>query len=329
MNAEPRRGVIEIVARSGQVRQRVPYRGGNIRVGRAYDNDVIVEDRFACPHHLVIEPGEDGLLVRDLGSINGLWVRDGRLRVETVVLADHGEVQFGHSRLRFRSAEAPVPATWRDTTHVGAARWLGRPWLPPVALLLAFLALMLNDAASSTGSLRVGVLLTGLLYPVVGLMLWSGVWALLNRLLSQRARFGVHLSIASLGLTAVMIAGEAVPLLGFALGRDEWVQPLELLLGIVIFAVVLFHHLQFATHGPPKRQAAASMAVAATLVLAPALGAWLSRDEFSSLPELKPLLKPPVFRVREGVAPSAFFEAAESLRAEVDDAAAEEPLAAG
>jgi hypothetical protein len=54
VGAQASPGVIEVMNRSGQVLQRVPYSGGRLSVGRAYDNDIIVGDPYVCPHHLQI-----------------------------------------------------------------------------------------------------------------------------------------------------------------------------------------------------------------------------------------------------------------------------------
>ncbi len=54
------RGVIELLGRSGLLLQRLPYHGNTIKIGRAYDNDIIVSDPYVCPHHLVIQEHDGG-----------------------------------------------------------------------------------------------------------------------------------------------------------------------------------------------------------------------------------------------------------------------------
>ena len=64
-------GVIEVMNRSGQVLQRIPWAGKRLTVGRAYDNDIIVGDPYVCPHHLTISNMGGQLQFQDLGSLNG------------------------------------------------------------------------------------------------------------------------------------------------------------------------------------------------------------------------------------------------------------------
>ncbi|MGH8034521.1 MAG: FHA domain-containing protein, partial [Lysobacterales bacterium] len=93
-------GVIEVLNRSGQVVQRLAWNGRKLSIGRAYDNDVIVDDRYVCPHHLELAQDSGRLLARDLGSINGSYIRLGKEPVQVVELTDGLTIQFGHSRLR-------------------------------------------------------------------------------------------------------------------------------------------------------------------------------------------------------------------------------------
>ena len=89
-----------------------------LRVGRAYDNDFILDDEYAAAHHAVIEPGPDGALVmRDLGTRNGL--NHGRKRVQQLTLDGDTVVRMGHTSLRVRAADFPVPAELRDRTMHG------------------------------------------------------------------------------------------------------------------------------------------------------------------------------------------------------------------
>lgn len=316
-------GVLEVLTRSGQVLHRQAYHGGRLTIGRAYDNDVIVGDPYVDPHHLELDAEDGELVVRDLGSVNGTWVVGEPRPVERTVLRDDTTVQIGHSQLRFRSARATVAPAWRDTARHGLVSLFSRSWVPVAAVAAALLAWSLDQVMSTAGTLRFGVLASRLIWPLMGLMLWAGVWALLNRLIAHRANFTVHLAIASLGLALLYVTGHGVALLGFAFAWDEAVRGLRALGQVVIVAGVLFSHLQYASHARAWKQAAGSLTLATLLIGAPMASEELQRDDFSSLPQLQPLIRPPAFRVREGQDPEAFLAAAEALRQEVDEAASE------
>ena len=55
--------------------QRYPLPSGAVtRLGRALDNDVVINHASVSRHHAAIEGNGDGYRVRDLGSQNGTYV---------------------------------------------------------------------------------------------------------------------------------------------------------------------------------------------------------------------------------------------------------------
>jgi ABC transport system ATP-binding/permease protein len=59
--------------------RRVPFRGGTLRIGRAPDNDVVLEEPNVSWHHAELRPGEPPTLV-DLGSRNGVRLNEQLVR---------------------------------------------------------------------------------------------------------------------------------------------------------------------------------------------------------------------------------------------------------
>jgi pSer/pThr/pTyr-binding forkhead associated (FHA) protein len=47
---------------------------GRLRLGRAADNDVVLDDGSVSQHHCEVEWSGDEVRVRDLGSLNGTWI---------------------------------------------------------------------------------------------------------------------------------------------------------------------------------------------------------------------------------------------------------------
>ncbi len=80
---------------------------GVTRVGRAPDNDLILDHPSVSQHHCELELGQDGLRIRDLGSTNGTYV-GGRM-------ISQSEVPPG-AALRF--GELPALAEWSQESVV-------------------------------------------------------------------------------------------------------------------------------------------------------------------------------------------------------------------
>lgn len=314
-------GVIEVLTRSGQVVQRMPWSGSVLRVGRAYDNDMIIGDPYVCPHHLVLALDAGRLLARDLGSENGTYAGDRKERIESVELQDGLVIHFGHSQLRYHATGVEVAPAWRDTARHGLLAQMGKPWLLVLASLLAVVTLGVDGLLDSSERLRPLTLAISLLYPLIAVLAWAGFWSLLNRVISHRANYHAHLAISFAGVAGLFLVAQVISLLSFGFSWSESVPWLILSGRVAVLWLVIYAHLRYAVSGPARRHAIMAMAVALVLFGTPEIGDVIERNEFSSLPYLDPLLRPPQYRLVEGETVEAFFTGAQLLREQVDEAA--------
>ena len=82
--------------------QRFPLRaGGATRLGRALDNDIVVNHSSVSRHHASIEAVNGSYEVRDLQSQNGTWIRDER--VSQRAIADGDVIRLGQAPFTFRA----------------------------------------------------------------------------------------------------------------------------------------------------------------------------------------------------------------------------------
>jgi len=89
-----------------------------VTLGRAPDNDIVLDSASVSRHHARVEETESGYVLQDLGSKNGTWINDQPVVVPTA-LHDGDTVRLGDVALAFRCyAEATM------TFKAGAASWL-------------------------------------------------------------------------------------------------------------------------------------------------------------------------------------------------------------
>jgi DNA-binding NtrC family response regulator len=94
---------------------RLPTRAGaSVRIGKAEDNDLVVPDATVSRHHLCVERTDSGLVVRDLGSLNG--VRVGGATVKEAIVGPGAIVAAGSVELLLavETREAPIPPSIHD-----------------------------------------------------------------------------------------------------------------------------------------------------------------------------------------------------------------------
>lgn len=247
---------VETLARNGEVLYRHRLDGLPIRIGRGYDNDFIVDDAHAAPRHAVIEADEQGRLVlRDLGSRNGV-IHLGKRR-SSIVLGGDTVVRMGHTNLRVRGADFPVPAELVDRTMHA---WEGAlPGLAGMALigLVALFTLWLND----TESFKLIRYLQALAYGAGLGLVWGGLWAFANRLFGRHARLGRHLFIFGCGLCAIILYKLASSLAAYAFSLEALTR-YGSHVAIALAGGMVFYHLATVRPRHTRRFAGACLVLA-------------------------------------------------------------------
>ena len=253
--------IVEVLGRSGTVAHRVRL-DGSASLGRAYDNDVIVDDPFVDPHALEISVSDDGaILVRDVGTTNGVFTTDGERLAEAGAVVAGETLRVGRTRFRVMRSDTPVPATLEDNQGRLSALAASRIGLP--VALLAFLACWsIFSYSNEVDDFTVAVVLTELLGLLMLFALWAGAWAIGARLASGRARFREHATIAVALVTAWMPVGFVLGLFAF-LWPGDLTDFVSLMSGIAIATLILYAHLGVSSR---MRRKARGM-VAASIVL--------------------------------------------------------------
>ncbi|MBI5890941.1 MAG: FHA domain-containing protein [Nitrosomonadales bacterium] len=239
---------VEVLARNGEVRHRQRVDALPIRIGQGYDNDFILDDRHTSAHHAIIERNEaGGLEVIDLGSRNGV-VHKGK-RQARLTIDGNTVFRLGHTNLRVRAADFSVADEMRDTTF---HYWEGLPpALTGLALMLS-LALM-NTWIADTEKAESIHYVTGLVGMLGIGLLWSGGWALANRLFGGQTRFGRHLFIAASGLVVIEIVSLLEALAAYAFSLEIFTR-YGSHVAVAIAAGMVYFHLTTINPNSPRRR---------------------------------------------------------------------------
>lgn len=295
---ERRLALIELEGRDGRVTRTLDVRRWPVRLGRALDNELVIDDPFVAGHHATLVPADDGRLELRVHAVrNPVRVQlaepagpAGRV----LGVAAHGTLALGtggarlvvgDSHLRVR-LPGEVLAPERELPAGGA-----RAGLAPALAGLALLALVLLErwieldpgADFTTAWLP---LLTG---APLGLLSWCVAWALLSKLFRHRFEFGAHLRIALPGLLGLMLLSLAWQPLAAALGAP-WLWRAGPALAALLGALLVRRHLLQVLPQHPRAIGAgvASFVLAAAAVTVAANhklhGRWSSPPYMNTLP---------------------------------------------
>lgn len=293
-----RLALIEVQGRDGRIGRVVDVHQLPMSLGRALDNDVVIDDPHVAAHHALLLPGDDGALrLRPLPTLNGVRIDGRRADAETVLPTGGAELQIGGTRLRLRLAgEVLAPEL---PLAPGGADGLGMPLLLGAAVLL--LVLTEHWIALDPGSDYNQWLPTALGLPLA-LAAWCGLWALMSKLFQNRFDFGGHLRIVLPWLLGMTIAEIVLPQAGAALALPTlWrlSAPVQALLAVLILRA----HLQ---HVLPVHRRTVDISVATLALAGGALslaGTWRATQSLSPAPYMS-TLPMPALRLT-GTVPSA------------------------
>jgi FHA domain-containing protein len=313
---------IEVMSRHGDAVSRQRIEADEARIGRAFDNDVVIDDPHVAPHHLRIFRGEDGELVaEDLATLNGLYREHGRERTPRLPLAGEPGIRIGRTILRVHDARHPVAPEKLMTPPVAHARWAAGLGV----VLLAVLVVL--EWLSVTAEPTANLLLLPLLGFITVLAVWTSFWAMLSRIFFGQARFALQLRIAVTACIALLAWEQAAESLSFSFAWRDMAEYAGLGAWAVL-AAACWAHLH--TIGP--RHMRAAMGLVAALLIAGAALQYLGKSESRRLFGQRATLgdlRPPAFRLVPLASADDFFQKTASAKKQVDLARVREPAGGG
>lgn len=304
---------VELLSRHRDIAARFRIAASEARIGRGYDNDVIIDDPYVAAQHLRVFRDEAGQLVaEDLGSANGTFLDGGRQRLARIVVDGKHPIRIGKTHLRIRDVYHEV-----ERERLAAPEWRTLPVVAAAALGASLLGLSaLQIWLAQTSEMRASGYLAPLFGIVAMVLLWAGLWALLSRIFSGSAHLLRNLLITLAGGLAFSLYHEVARLLAFgwtfsAAATYQYVAAWSIL------AVVCFLHLREVGQTRLKLKAAI---VGALFVVAIAFQTLQRSEAFSDDGRQYRVhqLMPPALRAVSLTEQSAFFGEIANLKARLD-----------
>jgi Inner membrane component of T3SS, cytoplasmic domain len=312
---------IEVLSRSREVLARHRCAGAEIRVGRGYDNDVVLDDPYVAPQHLRIRRNVTGVWVaEDLGSANGLFLEHGLDKFGWVEIDGNRLIRIGRTYLRLREAGHAVAPERADQR--ASRRW-------PVLVTLGALLVAIEIGTrwlGETSEPRLSPYLVSVLTVALILAVWTAAWSVLTRIFSGQAHFERNLLIALAGMVIYSLYREFTGIAAFAfswrgLASYEYIGVWSLL------AAVCFLHLREVSPARLKLKAGLIVALLATGIGVQLLNQSELRTGVDRQASVVRLL-PPEFRLAPARTEDTFFADIEALKSQLDNDRTEPPAPA-
>ncbi|HEY7181406.1 MAG TPA: MFS transporter [Blastocatellia bacterium] len=104
----PARAMLLITAADGSERE-FELPASAITIGKAEDNQLRITDGAISRKHAAVEPKGGDLVIKDLGSLNGVFVNDRRVGEQGHLLRDGDRIEIGRTKMVFRFASSSAP----------------------------------------------------------------------------------------------------------------------------------------------------------------------------------------------------------------------------
>ena len=299
--------VLQVEARHGRVAETVRSNGDSLRVGRAYDNDLILTDPHVAPYqlHFRREGQQWFFAVRE--QVNPVFLNKQRVTESSCPVNPGDEITVGRTKLHVFPVDHAVEPTRKLMVSNLRALENHGTFLPVLALIgVSLVDLAINFFYSSTNLKwleQVYVVLFSALICVV----WAGLWAIAGRILRQQHHFGLQLIIVSgfsLLMTALAMISNYIAFYSFNAAVEEFFS-----WAIYAIALLVLFRLNFMIATNVQRPLLASF-IATSLLLGVIYGIYYPWDdeEFEYEPGYSEILLPPPLIVTDGQTTQAYFE---------------------
>jgi hypothetical protein len=245
--------VIEVLNPSGHVVDRHVVNKGVVSLGRAYSNDVIIDDVYVDACHLSVsleaplEGGSDRAIftVVDHQSLNGIFDDQKKMHPREFTANEGQVVVVGNTRLRLLTTNTKVVAA-RPLTVVSVSREKFSSWKLLLAFTVISVMVVLLDVSFSNPLLedKTGEYFS-VIYIFLCVVILAGVIALIGRVLNNDSRIIIYSNILLVVLIMSWLIEWSLLFAFYSLNAPIVYQWVSALLYALVISWFLFVTLQW------------------------------------------------------------------------------------
>jgi hypothetical protein len=310
---QPQGLIVEVLGRAGAPCKLHKADRFPVRIGRAFDNDLVLSDPYVSPLHLIIEMGDNGWIAVDQNSTNGTTVAKTGPIAHAVEVQSGDQLLVGRTVLRLWSPSHLVPEALPLQPQRSLARRAVTPLLSIASICCAVAFIMLTEFLDTAKQAKPLSLLANALPLCSFPFLWAGIWASAGFIVRRRSRYGLQLALANGAFVCVFLMtafAEYIDYFTSSVGISDLVQ----YAGMAILAtLLLYSNIRIATGVGDARRAIISFVIGGAVVAAVAVTDRAESVENRSTPQYSRTMKPPYAKLAKSVALDKFIKDSERL----------------
>lgn len=290
--------VVEVCDSSGHMHSHYRFNQVQIKIGRGYNNDIILRDPHVCAEHAVIEWEDGSWRARNLSSVNGSTILRAGGEQPVPVTARVGihsgdALCLGHQQLFFYAPHHVVPKAEPLDPSTPKLEKYASAWVAVPVLAAISAVFFLSSYLAEYNTPKFDRLLLNSL-ELLGLpLIWACVWSLVGRIAVHKARFFAHACFAGLFTLSTYLFSLISDWLVFATNTTLIAEITEAIyLGVSTSALIYFSQ-KIGTRLSKKARLIWSSSFAWSLVGMALLWSFVEQPEFKHMPEYESVIQPP------------------------------------
>ncbi|MFY9259908.1 MAG: FHA domain-containing protein [Gallionella sp.] len=309
---------IEILNQHGDVTVRHPVYAWPVNVGRAYHNDVMLDDPYIAAGHLEIQPADaGGYQLNVLGGVNAMTINRKRERHQSAKVSAEDIIHIGKTAFRVRPVDYDVSPDQPLPKHAWLRSSLGLFMGISLVLFEYILSRWLNYDREEKLTILAADMIDSI--PLEFGLTWIGFWAIIGRIEVGKSHFIEHATLATLGAGVLMLIGDMSSYVAFALDSSLLSYLLHIAVIPFIFGLIIYRHLCLASRISHRK---IGFLVAGLVILGTHISdlknQWHSEDDLARMPYSRTIGSPAMV-LTPGQTPAEFIADTQKLKAIVDE----------
>ena len=307
--------IVEIIKNSKRVAHRYFFDKSEITFGRAYDNDVILEDVHVDGLHAKLFVMEDGTFrFQDCGSVNAIRDKKGRKHHGVISFSQTKDFFLGDTRIRIVDPHQPIPAAVDMKQDRWLVKVLNNPWVSLFLLTIINLQASYSEFVSTIENvefvkyIQVVATYTGV---IIGIAL---VLSFISKVIRREWRMISKLNFICF-LYLVLLFGDfvlQVIAFNFYLVKIQWlIDTIWLTLLIVLLMLGLVKHVFLIKRR--FRYPLVGGIACVVLTLSVISETYDDKPKYIRVPPITHVLKSDAFRYRAQLSDEAFIDASSNI----------------
>jgi hypothetical protein len=284
-----------------------------VRIGRAFDNEIVLNDPYVSPQHLVLEAGDDGWIAIDQNSDNGTFIGRNNKFTGAKAIVSGDQLTVGRTLLRIWSPAHAVAPSLRLPAQTDSHQRMVIPVYAVISILFTAAALTFSRFLETAKQASPLSLFANAIPLLSFTFVWAGIWACAGFIVRRKGHYGLQLMVANGALVFVLLLTALTEYIDYFTNGAISTDIVQYSGMAILSTLLLFSNLAISTGIANLRRAAIALFIGSGIVATVAITDRAESFEKKITPEYSRTLKPPYAKIARSTTLEKFIKESEAL----------------